>query len=171
MKTRLICRSLSHLLNILKVGPYFSDVIIDWSESTSLKIRYHHYWRISELFFRPCVNEIWVLTTIRFKILYCSCIVVCACNVHAAVTKYCSNHRVISWKERLFLKYTNQFTKKGKFINDIFPRGYTCFKNILKKISVLTPTFLTFLKSLLYSWRHNIKDVKFKGIHCLKIFK
>lgn len=52
----------------------------------------------------------------------------------------------------MFLKYTNQFTKKGKFINDIFPRGYTCFKNILKKISVLiNPYIFNFLKSLLYS--------------------
>lgn len=30
--------------------------------------------------------------------------------------------------------------------------------------------YIFYFSSILYSWRHNVKDVKFKGIHCLLSF-
>lgn len=78
---RPIFRSLSHLLNILKVGPFLSDVIMDCSEYTSLEVRNYPFWRNSELLYIPCVNniafsgrqyavQIWFLNTLLQNIVY-----------------------------------------------------------------------------------------------------
>lgn len=84
--------------DLIKVGPYISDGITYSSVYTLFKIFNYHYWKITELLYRPCINKIvlvaekclifctfrtfWSVSYIRFKILLWKHMVGYKCTFH-----------------------------------------------------------------------------------------